>query len=178
MSFAHYLLTCTLITLLISRTCLRGNGYERTLVHSHPRLESKPTSNSGHDGNRGLHIRVNVAVISERSWRREGKHEGLIRSQIIVSTKDSSRITGCRVYGIGRIDPHHLCSHFDRERCRAKGVLVTGLNDLDQDHRRGRRWGGGCCRSQAWSRRPCTPHAAKRKPATIANASTPQGNRI
>ncbi len=76
-------------------------------------LESKPTSNSGRDGNRSLHVRVNVAVISERSWRRKGKHEGLIRSQITGSTKDPSRITGDGMWSIGRIGPDHLCSHFD-----------------------------------------------------------------
>ena len=100
-------------------------------------LKSRPTSNSGRDGNRSLHVRVHVAVIRERSWLRKGKHEGLILGDIARRAEDSSRITGDGMWGIGRIGPHHLCSDFDRERCRAKGILFILLNDLDLDHRGG-----------------------------------------
>src|SRR5438552_16808798 len=104
--------------------------------------EGKPTSSSGRDSNRSLHVWVNVAVIRERSWRREGKHEGLILGDIPRGTEDSSRITGDGMWGIGCIGPHHLCSHFDRQCCRAKGVLFILLNDLDHDNRGGWAWGG------------------------------------
>src|SRR2546426_6855208 len=59
----------------------RGRWFTSTLA-----LESEPTSCSGCDGNRGLHVRVNVAVIGEGSCRSEGEHESLIRVQITGGT--------------------------------------------------------------------------------------------
>jgi hypothetical protein len=97
-------------------------------------LESKPTPNSRCDGNRSLHVWVNVAVICERSRRRESKNEGLIRRQIAGGSEDNSRITGDSMWGIGRIGQDHLRSCFDRECCRSKSILVMSLNDLHIDH--------------------------------------------
>ena len=111
--------------------------------------ENQQTLNSGCDSDRSFHIRVNIAVIGERSRRCEGEIEGLVLCDIPRGTEDPSRITGHRMGSISGIEPYHLRSHFDRECCRLEGVLLIRLNDLHSYNSRG----GG--RRRAGRRRRC-----------------------
>ncbi len=97
-------------------------------------LASGPPSSLGCDGDRRLHVGVDVAVIGERPRRAEGELESLVLGEIARGTENPSRITGHRMWSIRGIQPLHLRSHFDRERCRLEGVLPILLDDLHFGH--------------------------------------------
>src|SRR6266566_10101813 len=80
--------------------------------------ESEPASGLGCDRDSSLHVRVNVAVIGERSRSGEGELEAFVWSDIARGTKGSRHITGHCMGSIRAIQPYHLRSHFDCERCR------------------------------------------------------------
>ena len=95
---------------------------------------------------------MNVAVIGERSRLGEGELEGLVLGDIARGIEVPSCITGHRMWSIRGIQPLHLRSHFDGERCRLEGVFPILLDDLHLGHRRrlGRSWAG--CSRRRWSR--------------------------
>jgi hypothetical protein len=99
--------------------------------------ENQPTLNSGCDGDRSFHVRVNVTVIRERSRRCEGELEGLVLREIPRGSEDPSCITGHRMGSIRGIEPFHLRSSFDRECSRLEGVHPIRLNNLHGDNFRG-----------------------------------------
>src|SRR6266849_6863173 len=96
---------------------------------------------------------MKVAVICIRPQLGEDHLESLVRLEIIRGSVENPSITGDGMRNISVVRPNNLCPHFDRQRCRIKGILSVFRNNLHIGNRYRREqwcWAGLCGRSWAW----------------------------
>src|SRR6266852_9623121 len=92
-----------------------------------------PTTPLGHS-NGCDHVRVNGAVILERTSLGEEEHEGLALCNGTGSVEDTC-ITGNCMRGITRIGPYDLRPYLNVQCARLKRVFLVFLNNLHGDSR-------------------------------------------
>jgi hypothetical protein len=84
----------------------------------------------GSDCDRPFHVRMLAAVVGVRSRCAKRHLEGAILWHGTSARKDALGITHQRVCLVGRVDPHHGRSRFDRDTRRGEEVCISACSVL------------------------------------------------